>query len=82
MAAEPTIWILSRGRKGDLDQMLALAKATGWPLGHTLGAPTLSKRGTVDRRWGVVINHERCPPPAITRTPSFSALTCAEKFWM
>ena len=30
MAAEPTIWILSRGRKGDLDQMLALAKATGW----------------------------------------------------
>lgn len=31
MAAEPTIWILSRGRKGDLDQMLALAKATGWP---------------------------------------------------
>ena len=31
MAAEPRIWILSRGRKGDLDQMLALAKATGWP---------------------------------------------------
>jgi hypothetical protein len=31
MAAEPTIWILSRGRKGDLDQMLALARATGWP---------------------------------------------------
>jgi mitochondrial fission protein ELM1 len=31
MAAEPLIWILSRGRKGDLDQMLALAKATGWP---------------------------------------------------
>jgi mitochondrial fission protein ELM1 len=31
MAAEPTIWILSRGRKGDLDQMLALAAATGWP---------------------------------------------------
>jgi mitochondrial fission protein ELM1 len=31
MAAEPSIWILSRGRKGDLDQMLALAKATGWP---------------------------------------------------
>lgn len=31
MATEPTIWILSRGRKGDLDQMLALAKATGWP---------------------------------------------------
>lgn len=30
MAAEPTIWILSRGRKGDLDQMLALARATGW----------------------------------------------------
>ncbi|MFO1131210.1 MAG: ELM1/GtrOC1 family putative glycosyltransferase [Hyphomicrobiales bacterium] len=25
------IWILSRGRKGDLDQMLALARATGWP---------------------------------------------------
>jgi len=31
MAGEPSIWILSRGRKGDLDQMLALAKATGWP---------------------------------------------------
>ncbi len=31
MAADPTIWILSRGRKGDLDQMLALARATGWP---------------------------------------------------
>lgn len=31
MAADPTIWILSGGRKGDLDQMLALAKATGWP---------------------------------------------------
>ena len=31
MTADPKIWILSRGRKGDLDQMLALAKATGWP---------------------------------------------------
>lgn len=31
MAGDPTIWILSRGRKGDLDQMLTLAKATGWP---------------------------------------------------
>lgn len=31
MATDPTVWILSRGRKGDLDQMLALAKATGWP---------------------------------------------------
>lgn len=31
MAADPTIWILSRGRKGDLDQMLVLARATGWP---------------------------------------------------
>ncbi|MCA3559501.1 MAG: mitochondrial fission ELM1 family protein [Aestuariivirga sp.] len=31
MAADPAIWILSRGRKGDLDQMLALAKAMGWP---------------------------------------------------
>lgn len=30
MAPEPHIWILSRGRKGDLDQMLALARATGW----------------------------------------------------
>ena len=30
MARDPTIWILSRGRKGDLDQMLALARATGW----------------------------------------------------
>jgi uncharacterized protein len=31
MATDPTVWILSRGRKGDLDQMLALARATGWP---------------------------------------------------
>lgn len=31
MAAEPTIWILSRGRKGDLDQMLALSRRLGWP---------------------------------------------------
>ena len=30
MAADPLIWILSGGRKGDLDQMLALARATGW----------------------------------------------------
>lgn len=26
-----TIWILSHGRAGDLDQMLALARALGWP---------------------------------------------------
>lgn len=31
MAGNPRIWILSRGRKGDLDQMLALARAVGWP---------------------------------------------------
>ena len=31
MASNPKLWILSRGRKGDLDQMLALARATGWP---------------------------------------------------
>jgi len=31
MAGDPKLWILSRGRKGDLDQMLALARATGWP---------------------------------------------------
>lgn len=31
MAGEPLIWILSRGRKGDLDQMTTLAEATGWP---------------------------------------------------
>jgi mitochondrial fission protein ELM1 len=30
MAADPHVWILSGGRKGDLDQMLALARATGW----------------------------------------------------
>ncbi|MCA3574903.1 MAG: mitochondrial fission ELM1 family protein [Aestuariivirga sp.] len=30
MAADPLVWILSGGRKGDLDQMLALARATGW----------------------------------------------------
>ncbi len=29
--ALPHIWILSRGRKGDLDQMVALARAVGWP---------------------------------------------------
>lgn len=29
--ALPHIWILSRGRKGDLDQMLALSRAVGWP---------------------------------------------------
>ena len=27
----PHIWILSGGRKGDLDQMVALARAVGWP---------------------------------------------------
>jgi hypothetical protein len=31
MTPDPTIWILSGGRKGDLDQMLVLARATGWP---------------------------------------------------
>jgi mitochondrial fission protein ELM1 len=31
MHAEPSVWILSRGRKGDLDQMLALVRALGWP---------------------------------------------------
>ena len=31
MTAEPKIWILSGGRKGDLDQMLVLARAMGWP---------------------------------------------------
>ena len=31
MGAEPRLWILSKGRKGDLDQMLALADAVGWP---------------------------------------------------
>lgn len=29
MAADPQLWILSAGRKGDLDQMVALAKASG-----------------------------------------------------
>jgi hypothetical protein len=29
--ADPRIWVLTGGRKGDLDQMLALARATGWP---------------------------------------------------
>lgn len=29
MAAEPVLWILSAGRKGDLDQMVALAEASG-----------------------------------------------------
>lgn len=41
MSAEPRVWILSRGRKGDLDQMLALAGALGWP--HEV--KTLSFRG-------------------------------------
>lgn len=31
MRADPKVWILSRGRKGDLDQMLALVRALGWP---------------------------------------------------
>jgi len=31
MTAEPTLWILSRGRKGDLDQMQALSRRLGWP---------------------------------------------------
>lgn len=31
MTADPKIWILSGGRKGDLDQMLVLARAMGWP---------------------------------------------------
>jgi hypothetical protein len=31
MTGEPRLWILTRGRKGDLDQMLALARAAGWP---------------------------------------------------
>jgi mitochondrial fission protein ELM1 len=31
MSGEPLIWILSGGRHGDLDQMLTLAKAIGWP---------------------------------------------------
>ncbi len=29
--ASPKLWVLSKGRKGDLDQMLALAQALGWP---------------------------------------------------
>lgn len=31
MAAEPGVWILSGGRQGDLDQMLALVHALDWP---------------------------------------------------
>jgi mitochondrial fission protein ELM1 len=31
MAAEARVWILSGGRKGDLDQMQALMQAAGWP---------------------------------------------------
>jgi mitochondrial fission protein ELM1 len=31
MTDEPIVWLLSGGRKGDLDQMLALAQALGWP---------------------------------------------------
>jgi uncharacterized protein len=30
MRAEPSVWVLTRRRKGDLDQMLALVKAVGW----------------------------------------------------
>ena len=30
MVASPRLWILSGGRKGDLDQMVTLARATGW----------------------------------------------------
>lgn len=28
---EPVVWILTRGRQGDLDQMQVLAKGLGWP---------------------------------------------------
>jgi hypothetical protein len=31
VSALKTIWILSHARRGDLDQMLALARALGWP---------------------------------------------------
>jgi mitochondrial fission protein ELM1 len=31
MVADPRVWILSGGRKGDLDQMHALMQASGWP---------------------------------------------------
>lgn len=31
MRSDPRLWILSGGRKGDLDQMLVLARAVGWP---------------------------------------------------
>jgi mitochondrial fission protein ELM1 len=30
MAVDPRVWLLSGGRKGDLDQMLALVEAAGW----------------------------------------------------
>lgn len=28
---DPRVWILTRGRQGDLDQMMALSQALGWP---------------------------------------------------
>jgi mitochondrial fission protein ELM1 len=37
-----TIWILTGGRKGDLDQMLVLARATGWPFEVKQAARKLS----------------------------------------
>lgn len=55
MPPDPTIWILSRGRKGDLDQMLLLARELGWPcevkLLHFAGPeiPVLSRLLLKDR---------------------------------
>lgn len=76
MAGEPTIWILSRGRKGDLDQMLALAKATGWPYEvktlHFAGpeVPVLSKvllKEKLSPPWPDVVLVAEASPSVIAR---------------
>lgn len=76
MAADPTIWILSRGRKGDLDQMLTLAQATGWRFTvktlHFAGpeVPVLSRWLLKDRitpPWPDAVLCAEASPSVITR---------------
>lgn len=76
MAADPLVWILSRGRKGDLDQMLALVTALGWP--HEVKAlrfagpeiPLLSKallRGKLLPPWPDLVLCAEASPSVIAK---------------
>jgi len=76
MAADPRVWILSRGRKGDLDQMLALVTALGWP--HELKTlrfagpeiPVLSKallRGKLSPPWPDLVLCAEASPSVIAK---------------